>query len=79
MEAIGEDPDIRLAEGEGRGLRAGKRVEIYSRKSNELLAQESQQEVEYKKELQRNLEKVNKIQEDTRINVIQKEISEKIS
>jgi DNA polymerase III sliding clamp (beta) subunit (PCNA family) len=39
MSAIGEDPDIKLTEGENRGLDAAKKVEIYSRKSNEMFAQ----------------------------------------
>lgn len=34
MQAIGENPDIKLTDGESRGLEATKKVEIYSRKSN---------------------------------------------
>jgi hypothetical protein len=40
MATIGEDPDIRLAEGENKGLDATKRVEMYSRK-NDMLAEEN--------------------------------------
>lgn len=61
MAAIGEDPDIRLAEGESKGIEASKSVEMYSR-NNDLLAEENKEEIEYKKDLQRNLEKVNKLQ-----------------
>lgn len=34
MSAIGEDPNIKLTDGEERGLEATKKVERYSRKTN---------------------------------------------
>jgi hypothetical protein len=37
MEAVGEDPNIKLADDENKGLDGTKRVEIYSRKSNDIL------------------------------------------
>lgn len=34
MKTIGEDPDIRLAEGETKGIESSKRVEMYTRKND---------------------------------------------
>lgn len=41
MAAIGEDPDIKLAQGETKGLAATKKVEMYSRKSKDLFVEEN--------------------------------------
>ena len=45
MQAVGEDPNIKLADDENKGLDGAKRVEIYSRKSNDILHKENQEEV----------------------------------
>lgn len=39
MEAIGENPDIQLTDNDGRGLNSTKKVEVYSRKNNEMFTQ----------------------------------------
>jgi hypothetical protein len=44
MESIGEDPNIKLADDENKGLDGTKRVEMYSRKSNDILFKENQEE-----------------------------------
>lgn len=39
MAAIGENPDIQLTDNDGRGLNSTKKVEVYSRKNNEMFMQ----------------------------------------
>lgn len=80
MDAIGEDRNISLSDTAGLGSDASKKVEIYSRRQpKDIFHEEQQQEHEYKKQLQKNFEKMHEVQEDNRINVMQKDIAQKIT
>jgi phosphoribosylaminoimidazole-succinocarboxamide synthase len=78
MKEIGEDPDIKLVDdtmSEG-----ARNVDMYSRRvTKDLFQEESRQEAELKKDLQRNSEKMNQLNEDNRLNVLNREVSERIT
>lgn len=78
MKEIGEDPDIKLVDDT---MREGARnVDMYSRRlTKDLFHEESRQEAELKKDLQRNSEKMNQLNEDNRLNVLNREVSERIT
>jgi hypothetical protein len=78
MNLIGQDANIKLAD-EDSNL-ATRKVDIYTRKvTKDMFEEEANQEIEYKKDLHKNIEKVQQVQEDNRLNVLNREVTERIT
>ena len=81
MNSVGEDPDIKLVDTETKGTTATVKAGIYSRKEEVVKEEEEikQQVNEHKKKIQENIDRTHKVQEDGRINILQRQVNEYVT
>jgi hypothetical protein len=80
MRSIGEDADIKLVDSDAPGSTATVRAELYSRSNipSAPVAEEERMEkeiIEKKKAIQNNINRTHEVQEDSRLNVLNRQVN----
>ena len=77
MKVLQLDPVIKLTQEDQE--QANKRIQMYARINPDLMEDESKEEAHAKLRLQQNQEKLQKVHENNKLNVIHKEIQESVT